>query len=240
MIDQTESLLSHLKLKGIQSTLSARIKQAKSDELGYEGFLNLILEDESRHRQNARIKRLVKRACFKQRGSLEGFEMNPSRGIEKSLLNDLSVLRFLKEGQNILISGPTGIGKSFLASSIGHHACRNDFAVTFFRMNMLIEKFSLERAKGTYINFIKRVSSSSLLVLDDFGIKALEPSQYQDLYDIIDERGEERSLILTTQLPPENWGEVIEDSVVCEAITDRVLSRCIHIKMKGPSFRKRI
>ena len=98
---------------------------------------------------------------------------------------------------------------------------------------------TLERAKSNYLNFIKRTVTSSLLVLDDFGIKPLEANHYQDLYDVIDERGEDRSLIITTQLPPENWGEIIDDPVTCEAITDRILSKCIHIKMKGSSFRQR-
>ena len=239
MIEQTGQLLSQLKFIGMQTTLGERLKQAQKEELGYEGFLNLILEDEKRHRHNDKIKRLVKRASFKQQASLEAFQTKPFRGVDKSLLNDLSVLRFLQNGQNILISGPTGVGKSFLGSAIGHHACRNGFTVNFFRMNTLIEKFTLERAKSNYLNFIKRTVTSSLLVLDDFGIKPLEASQYQDLYDVIDERGEDRSLIITTQLPPENWGEIIDDPVTCEAITDRILSKCIHIKMKGSSFRQR-
>lgn len=239
MVQQTEQLLCDLKLIGIQETFGERLKQSQKSELGYEEFLNLILEDEKRHRQNEKIKRLLKRATFKQQASLEAFETMPSRGVDKKLLSDLSILRFIQNGQNILISGPTGVGKSFLASAIGHHACKNGFVVNYFRMNTLIEKFILERAKANYLNFIKKTVTSSILILDDFGIKPLGPQQYQDLYDVIDERGEEKSLIITTQVPPENWSEIIDDPVTCEAITDRVLSNCIKIKMKGESFRQK-
>lgn len=240
MIQQTQQLLYDLKLGGISELIDQRLKESQANELGYEAFLNLILEDERRHRHNLKIKRLLKRSSIRQQASLEGFETKPSRGIDKRMLNDLGTLRFLNSGENILISGPTGVGKSYLSSAIGRHACRQGRLVHFYRMNMLIEKFSLERAKANYLNFIKRVVSADILILDDFGIKPLDPGQFQDLYDVIDERGEEKSLVITTQIPPENWSEIIDDPVTCEAITDRIMSRCMHIKMRGESYRKKL
>jgi|GEM_PF-4580698 DNA replication protein DnaC len=124
-------------------------------------------------------------------------------------------MRFIQSGQNIIISGPTGVGNSYLACALGNNICRNGFTAQFFRINTLIEKFSLERAKGTYLNFIKRLTSASVLILDDFGIKPLEPHSYQDLYDVID------------------------DPVTCEAITDRVTANSLQIKMSGASYRQK-
>jgi DNA replication protein DnaC len=239
MIKQTESLLEILKMKGVQATLSQRLKEADEQELGYEDFLNVVFEDEKLYRENDRVARLIKRAALQQKASLESFETMPSRGVDRKMLNDLALMRFVQNGQNIILSGPTGVGKSYLACAIGNNVCRNGFTTQFFRMNTLIEKFSLERAKGTYLNFIKRLTSASVLILDDFGIKPLSPHQYQDLYDVIDERGSERSLIITTQLPLQNWNEVIDDPVTCEAITDRVTANSIKITMSGPSFRQK-
>ena len=239
MIKQTENLLEILKMKGIVATLGQRLKEAEEGELGYEDFLNVIFEDEKIYRENERVSRLLKRATLQQKASLEAFETKSSRGVDRRVLNDLALLRFVQKGQNIIISGPTGVGKSYLACAIGNNVCRNGFTVQFFRMNTLVEKFSLERAKGTYLNFIKRLSSASVLILDDFGIKPLSSHQYQDLYDVIDERGAERSLIMTTQLPLSNWNEVIEDPVICEAIMDRVTSNSIKMTMSGASFRQK-
>lgn len=239
MIKQTESLLEILKMKGVLGTLNQRLKEADEQELSYEDFLNVIFEDEKLHRENDRVGRLLKRAALQQRASLEAFETSPSRGVDKKMLNNLLLMRFVQNGQNIILSGPTGVGKSYLACAIGNNVCRNGFTTQYFRMNTLVEKFNLERAKGTYLNFIKRLSSASVLILDDLGIKPLTPHQYQDLYDVIDERGPERSLIITTQLPIENWSEVIDDPVTCEAIMDRVTSNAIKINMSGPSFRQK-
>ena len=239
MIQQTESLMEHLKLKGMAITLSQRLTQADDQELGYEDFLNVIFEDEKLFRENERVSRLLKRAALQQKASLEAFETKPNRGVDKKILNDLALMRFVQNGQNIVISGPTGVGKSYLACAIGNNICRNGYTTQFYRINTLIEKFTLERAKGTYLNFIKRLTTASVLILDDFGIKPLQAHQYQDLYDVIDERGPDKTLIITTQLPTENWNEVIDDPVTCEAITDRVTANCIRIKMSGASFRQK-
>jgi DNA replication protein DnaC len=239
VLQMTENLLVDLKLYGMRSTFSERLKQATSSQASYEEFLNLVLHDEKEYRHAAKIKRLLNRAAFKQNASLESIDYGPKRGLTKTTINELATGRFVKEGTNILISGPTGVGKSFLANAIGNNLCRLGISVAFYRMNALIEKIHLERAKGTYINLLKKISAFDLIILDDFGIKPLEPQEYQDLYDIIDERGDQKSLIVTTQVSPENWSEVIPDPVTCEAITDRIVAQTMIIKMKGDSYRKK-
>jgi len=239
VIDLTQSHIETLKLHGLRQALSERLKQANEERPGYEQFLGAVLEDEVRYRNNARIARLIKNAGFRATASCESVECSSKRNLDKQLLLDLSTCRFVREGTNMLVAGATGVGKTHLATALGNAACRHGLPVLFLRMNTLLEKLLIVRAQGTYLNFLKRLATAELLILDDFGIKPLAPQQYQDLYDILDERAERKSTLITTQLPVENWGEVIADPVTCEAITDRLVSRSITIHLKGDSYRKK-
>ena len=240
MINLTEQHLVELSLDGMRAGLQRRLKQARDDGLGLEDFLGLLLQDELEHRKNKRLARLLRVAAFKQNASLEAFDLGAPRGLDKRELKDLATCRFVRDGQRVIITGPTGAGKSYLASALGNAACRHGHTTLFFRMNALIEQMALARAKGTYLHLVKRLAGCELLILDDFGIKPLLPQQYQDLYDVLDERGNERSTIVTTQLPVGNWNEVVGDPICCESITDRLASRAVHLKLslrKGKSCR---
>jgi len=236
-INATRHNLNQLKLIGMQTSLNQRLKQAKDEQLGYDDFLGILLQDEIDHRKSKRIKQLISRANFKQSATLEGLDFSQTRGVDKRLINDIATCSFIHEGTNMIISGATGVGKSFLSQAIGNHACKNGLTCGFYRVNSLAEQFSLTRAKNTYLNFIKRLGNYDVLILDDFGIKKLLPQQYHDFYDVIDERSEFKSIIITTQVPIENWNEIIDDPVTCEAVTDRLVSRAIQINMIGDSYR---
>jgi DNA replication protein DnaC len=226
-----------LNLTGMRETFLVRAKQARESGLTSEDFFGLMLQDELEYRRSARIKRLLKRAAFRQPANLESLDLKLDRGLDKRQIKELETCRFLDDGINILIMGPTGVGKTYLATAIGNAACRRGHSTIFFRMNALIEQMLLARAKGTYLNLLKRLAGSDLLILDDLGIKPLEPQHFQDLYDVLDERGEEKSTIVTSQLPVENWSEIIADPVACEAITDRLSSIAIRLVMQGSSYR---
>jgi DNA replication protein DnaC len=141
--------LLDLKLHGIREVLNNRLSQARSRGLGYEEFLSMLLQDEAEYRRNTRIRRLLKVAAFKQPASLEDLDFTVPRGLDKKVLRDIGGGRFILDGINIIILGPTGVGKSYLASAIGNAACRSGHTTLFFRMNALIEQMLLARAKGT-------------------------------------------------------------------------------------------
>lgn len=226
-----------LSLKGVRENLSRRLKEALDNNLDYEGFMNLILFDEVQYRQNVRRARLLKAAGFRTQASLEGLTYEKVRNFDKKQIQEIAKMRFIDDGTNILIFGATGVGKTYLATAIGNHVCRCGRSVMFVRMNLLLEKLALARAEGTYLNLLKRVSVTDLLIVDDFGIKPLTEQQFQDFYDVLGERESGKSTIITTQLPAENWSEVIQDPLVCEAISDRLTAQAIKLTVKGPSKR---
>ena len=236
-LNQTDQYLLELSLKGVRESLSRRIQEARDGDLGYEDFLNTILFDEHQWRQNARRQRLLKAAGFRTQASLEGLTYEKVRNIEKKQVQEIAKLRFLDEGTNIIVFGATGVGKTYLATAIGNHVCRCNRSVLFWKVNALLEKLALSRAEGGYLNLLKKIHSADLLIVDDFGIKALTDQQYQDFYDVLGERESAKSTILTTQLPAENWNEVIPDPLVCEAISDRLTAQAIKLVLKGPSRR---
>lgn len=235
--DLTTNHLISLRLTGMRESIAARLTQARKDGLDHEEFLSLLLQDEADHRKAAKIQGLIKRATFKQVSTLEEIDFATNRSLDKKQIRDLGTCRFILDGVNIIILGPTGVGKTYLASALGNAGCRSGYTTMFYRMNNLIEQFLLARAKGTYLSMLRRLASVDLLILDDFGIKPLEPQHFQDLYDALDERGDDKSTIITTQVPVENWGEVISDPVTCEAITDRLTSAAIQLVLKGASYR---
>lgn len=235
-----ESQLVDLKLAGIRASLSRRLTEARETSISHAEFLNLVLQDEITNRKNARIERLQRNAGFRIQSSCESLDFTFPRGLEKRTMQDIARGNYIDEGRNILILGPTGVGKTHIATAIGNTACRSGRSVLFLRMNSFIERISLARAQGTWLTYLRRLASFEVLILDDFGIKPLTPQQFQDLYDVIDERGEGKSMIITTQLPIENWSEVITDAVVCEAIIDRVIHRSQVVQLKGESYRKKL
>ena len=236
-LNLTEQYLTELSFKGIRESLPIRVKEALDTDLSYEDFLNLILSDELQYRKNAKRQRLQRAAGFRTQASLEGITYEKVRNFDKKLIQEIATLRFLDEGINILLFGATGVGKTYLATAIGNHVCRNTRSTLFMKMNLLLEKMALARAEGSYLRFLKKVHRADLLIIDDFGIKSLSDQQFQDFYDILGEREENKPTILTTQLPAENWNEVIPDPLVCEAISDRLTARAIKIVVKGPSKR---
>jgi DNA replication protein DnaC len=238
-IDLTQNHLEALRLHGIRLSLANRLREAQNDGQGLEQFLGHLLDDEIQHRKNSRVARLIRTAGFRSQAACENIDFTAKRNLDRKIVQDLSTSRFIRDGLNVLISGPCGVGKTHLATAIGNSACRNGFSTLFFRMNTLLEKLLVVRAQGTYLSFLKRVAGVDCLLLDDFGLKPLAPTQHQDLYDILDERSNGKATIVTTQLPVANWQEAIPDPVTCEAITDRLVSRAIRVELHGESYRKR-
>lgn len=239
MIEETKNALGRMKFHGMLATLDIRLTEATSHGWGHGEFLSALITDEKTYRDNQATSRRIKGAQFRTEASFEHFDFTAKRSIGRTQIQDLMELRFLREPRNVLILGPTGVGKTFLATAIGNHVCRSGFSCLFVGVNLLIEKITLARADGTFMKYRDRLAKADILILDDLGIKTLPPETVQDLYDILEERYQTRSTIITSQLPLTNWKEVIEDAVALEAILDRLIHGAVRIDLTGESYRKK-
>lgn len=179
-------------------------------------------------------------AKFRQEASLEKVDYSLKRTLSRIQVQNLAQLQFLESHslRNVCLIGPTGVGKTFLATAIGHHACRQGYASLFYGMHHLIEQLLLSRSDGSFLRLRRKLIETDLLILDDIGLKTLSPQIVQDLYDVLEERYQKKSTFITSQLPLQNWKEIIEDPLILEAILDRLIHPSILIEITGESCRK--
>lgn len=239
MLEQTKQSLNQIKCFGILSHLDARLAEATGQNWGHIEFLSSLISDEVIDREDRKTKRRVKAAKFRTDASFERIDLTAKRSLTKTQVENLKTLRFVSEPRNVIIMGPTGVGKTFMATALGNHACRRGYGCTFIGVNMLIEKTQMSQADGTFLKYRDRLIQTDLLILDDLGIKQLPPVVVQDLYDILEERYQSKATVITSQLPLENWKEVIDDPVALEAILDRLIHGAIKLELKGESYRKK-
>lgn len=237
-MDITNNQLHELRLWGVAKTLPIRLQESQQEKWSYTEFLNGLLLDEIRYRDQKSSEGRLRKAKFRTVADFDHFDFTLKRSLSKTQLKELRELSFMKSHQNLLLLGPTGVGKTFVATAIGHQACVEGYSVLFEGMNCLIETIKLHRMAGTYLRLRKKLIEVDLLIIDDLGIKPLEGEMVQDLYDLLEERYLKKSTIITSQLPVSNWKEVITDTVVFEAIVDRV-AHGYKIEITGESYRKR-
>ncbi len=239
MIDQTKNDMNSMKWHGALSTMDLRIKEAQSNGWGYADFLSALVTDEKLYRDNRATERRLKYATFRVNASLEHIDLTAKRSLNRALLQDLRHLPFLRSAkQNILIDGATGVGKTHLATAIGEHACREGFSTIFLAWSVLIERWLMTRADGTFLKFRDRLSRVDLLIIDDIGLKRLSQDAVQDLHDLLEER-QSKCTLITTQLPLKNWKEIIEDELALDTVVDKLASGTLHIRIEGESYRKK-
>ncbi len=231
--------LRQLKLSGMLQTLEVRAAQAIERQLSPVEFLALLLDDElERRNQQHLVNSLAASGCDSLK-SLTQFDFLATPGVNRTLIQDLATCAFIPRHENILLCGPTGVGKSHLANAIAIEALKRDYRVVSKPTHHLLNDLQAARASGGYARLLVRLLHCDLLVLDDFGLQALSPQAVQDLYEIITERYEHGSLIITSNRAFAEWGEVFNNDLLASAALDRLTHHSYTLTVRGDSFRQR-
>jgi len=236
--EQTFEKLYSLKLIGMAEALKGQLANPELDDLSFEERFAMLADAEYLFRENKRMKRLLKNAKLKLSASLEDIDYHAPRGLDKSMMRSLGNCGWIRKRQNVIIVGPTGTGKTFIACALAQRACREGMASFYLRTPTLYRTLAMARADGSYGRVLSRLARVSLLVLDDLGLAALSDHERRDLLEVIEDRHGSSSTILTSQLPVEHWHEVIGDPTIADALLDRLVHNAHRISLKGESMRK--
>lgn len=231
--------MRQLRLNGMSDLYQRAIKESLFTNTTNDEFIALMIDTEWENRQNTKINNLVKAAGFKLNVSSLNIDYTSNRNLDRNMFERLLTLQFLKQKENIIITGSTGVGKSYLAQCIGRNVCEQGEKTLFLNCGQLIEKVKLSKIEGTYIKLLKRLHSFELLILDDFGLHAFDNQSRQALMDIIEDRHDRVATLVTSQIPVAKWHETIGEGTIADAILDRLVYSSHRIELSGESLRKR-
>jgi DNA replication protein DnaC len=235
---QTIEKIKSMRLFGILDAYQSNLSSQVSQQLTQDEFLSYLIDTEWQDRYNRRIQRLTSQAKFRYKAFFNEIDFNAQRNLNKDQLVRLSDCNFIKSKENIIITGPTGVGKSFIASALGHQACQMGHKTYYSNASKLFAKLKGAKADGSYIREINKIEKQDLLIIDDFGLQALDNISRQTLMEIIEDRHGRKSTIISSQLPIESWHDIIGESNIADAILDRLVHTANRIYLDGESMRK--
>jgi DNA replication protein DnaC len=231
--------LQTLRFFGMLSALEEQMKMTDIENLSFDERFGLLIDREMIDRQNRRFKTRLRKAKLRQNACLEDIDFRHPRGLDKSLVMQLASGQWIKEANNLLIIGPTGVGKTYLACALAHKACQLDYSTLYFRLPRLLQQLDIAKGDGRYGKLLKNFAKTNLLVIDDWGLKKLLKEQSHDLLEIFEDRHRLQSTLITSQLPVDHWHEIIGNPTLADAILDRLVHNSYRINLKGESMRKK-
>ncbi|HEY4289467.1 MAG TPA: IS21-like element helper ATPase IstB [Puia sp.] len=236
---QTLAQMQELKLTGMASSYRAQLELPLDQQMEGHELIAHLLQAEKLHRSNDRMDSLLKTAKFRFNVTPQDIECNTERNLTKTMWSSLIEGNYLKAGENILITGSTGCGKSHVACALGHQACLLGLKTRYFNMNRLIETIIMAKTEGSYMKLINQLEKISLIILDDFGIQHLNKNIKLALLQLMEDRYGKKSIIITSQLPVSAWYDYIDEPTLADAIMDRLTARSHRLELKGESRRKK-
>ena len=237
--EQTFEKLYSLKLVGMAEAWKDQMARPDMDGLAFEERFGLLVDAQCLFRENKRMKRLLENAKLKLSASLEDIDYRAPRGLDKSVIRSLGTCDWIRKHQNVIIVGPTGTGKTYLACALAHKACREGLGAFYVRTPTLYDTLAMAHVDGSYARTLAKLGRMSLLILDDLGLAPLTDPERRDLLEVIEDRHGAASTIITSQLPVDHWHEVIGDPTIADALLDRLVHNAHRINLKGESMRRR-
>jgi DNA replication protein DnaC len=231
--------LRTLRFNGMAHALEEQMHIPEIDSLSFEERLGLLVDREMTDRENRRLTTRLRKAKLRQSASVEDIDYRHPRGLDRSLLTRLQSCQWIREQHNLLIAGPTGTGKSFLACALAHKACREGYSAHYTRLPRMLQELHIAKADGRYGKLLTSYAKTDLLVFDDWGLSKFNQEQSHDILEILEDRHGLRSTLITSQFPVDTWHELIGDPTLADAILDRLVHNAYTINLKGESMRKK-
>jgi DNA replication protein DnaC len=231
--------LQTLKLSGMYHALVEQLQMADIGALSFEERFGLLVDRELTERDTRRLTTRLRQAKLRQTACIEDIDYRHPRGLDKALMARLAACQWIRERHNVLITGPTGIGKTWLGCALGHKACRDGLTVLYLRLPRFLQELPIAKGDGRYRKLMTTLAKTDLLILDDWGLAPLSDENRRDLLEIVEDRHDCRATLITSQLPVEHWHEALGDPTLADAILDRLVHNAYKITLQGESMRKR-
>jgi len=241
LIHPTIDKLENLRFNGMAKALKEQMQMEDIGEMTFEERLGILLDRETAERETRRLTTRLRKAKLRHNASIEDIDFRHPRGLDRSVILRLADCEWIKKKQNLIITGPTGAGKSYLACAFAQKACREGYTAAYLRMPRLFQELALAKGDGRYVKLLSNYAKMDLLIFDDYGLSTLTNEQRHDLLEILEDRYEVKSTLVTSQLPLDHWHEQIGDPTLADAILDRLVHSAhkIFLKLKGDSMRKK-
>lgn len=236
----TVEKLKQMRLGAMADMHLKHIKENRIEKLTPDEYLALLTDHQWEDRQKRKIDRLLKQAALKQPATLADVDYTQNRNLDKNMFVRLATLDFIKRKENVILTGPSGVGKSYLAQALGHQGCMMEYKTTYTNTARLLKKLKLSKVDGTYLKELDKILRTDLLILDDFGLQSFDNHGREALMDIIDDRYNKTSTIISSQIPVSAWYDIIGEGTIADAILDRIVNSSHRLDLKGDSLRRKI